>query len=161
MSYPRSLRVVPQTFAVDDLTGQGLIVFETFKARTKFSIHLGVNIDLGLFVKESFKKKESGFSLSQKLINDFDLEIKSGWIKSLEADHDEVYLSFCSPEKKGMRKIKLSLLELLGLWSLENFSLFASKKLIEDCREVKINLHDSEKPLKLDLHKKYGQKYLM
>ena len=61
------IRIAPQTFALDDKTNQGLVVFETLKTKTKFSVHLNSSVEVGLFLKESFKRQESGFALSKKI----------------------------------------------------------------------------------------------
>ena len=66
-----------------------------------------------------------------------------------------------SDEKQKSQKVRVSLLEILGLWTLEKFNLYASADFIESCRDVKVELKETKNPLGADLHKRYGQKYLM
>jgi hypothetical protein len=158
----KNIRIAPQTFALDEKTNQGLVVFETLKERTKFSVHLGGSVEIGLFLNESFKRQESGFVLSKKILEAQNLEIKKGQLTELNGEREEVHLFLKDPKKeKGLKKIKMSLLEILGLWTLENFPLYANKNFIENCRDIKIEVKETSNPLKSDLHKRYGQKYLM
>lgn len=162
MSVLKNVKIIPQTFALDEKTNQGLVVFETLKDRTKFSVHLGSSVEIGLFLKESFKRQESGFVLSKKILDAQNLEIKKGQITELGGEREEVHLFLKNGEQeKGVKKMKMSLLELLGLWTLENFPLYANKNFIENCRDIKVEVKDTGKPLKSSLYKKYGQKYLM
>gem|GEM_PF-2642514 len=162
----KECRVRPVTFALDEKTNQGLVVFETLKDQLKFSVYLNNSVDLALFLQESFKRQESGFALSKKLLESQDLKIKKARISEIDGDHELVHLFLkrsdkTSDEKQKSQKIKVSLLEVLGLWTLENFNLYASADFIESCRDVKVELKETKNPLGADLHKRYGQKYLM
>jgi len=162
LSTLKNIKVRPQTFALDEKTNQGLVIFETLKERRQFSVHLGSSVEIGLFLNESFKRAESGFVLSKRILEAQSLEIKKGQITEIDNEREEVHLFLKDPKKeKGLKKIKMSLLELLGLWTLENFPLYANKTFIENCRDIKIEIKETSKPLKSDLHKRYGQKYLM
>lgn len=164
-------RVRPVTFALDEKTNQGLVVFETLKEKVKFSVYLSDSLDLALFLQESFKRRESGFVLSKKIIESQGLKIKKARITNLEGDRELVHLFFKlskkvdskkpDEQKPKIQKMEVSLLEILGLWTLENFSLYACNDFIEKCRDVKIELKETKNPLGADLHKRYGQKYLM
>lgn len=162
MSTLKNVKIIPQTFALDEKTNQGLVVFETVKERTKFSVYLGSSVEISMFLKESFKRQESGFVLSKKILEAQNLEIKKGQITELSGEREEVHLFLkAGAEERGSKKISMSLLELLGLWTLDNFPLYANKNFIESCRDVKIEIKETATPLKSNLYKKYGQKYLM
>jgi len=162
----KEFRVKPVTFALDEKTNQGLVVFETLKDQVKFSVYLNSSLDLALFLQESTKRQESGFALTKKLIKSQDLKIKKARISGLEGDNEEVHLYLKSTEKgpdekAKSSKLRTSLLEVLGLWTLESFNLYANADFIESCRDVKVELKETKNPLGADLHKRYGQKYLM
>jgi hypothetical protein len=154
------VRIAPQTFAVDDKTGQGLVIFETLKSKTKFSVHMSNSLEIGLFLSESFKREESGYHLSKKIFEKLGYSVDRGSICGLEGEREEVQLVLRDQDGE-LEKVNVGLLELLGLWSTKSFPLFASKKFIESCRDVKIEIKETGKPLKSDLYKRYGQKYLM
>jgi hypothetical protein len=172
-------RIRPVTFALDEKTNNGLVVFETLKDRIKFTVYLNSSLDLALFLQESFKRQESGFVLSKKLIKVGGLKIKKARISELDGDRELVHLFLKSVSKKKSddafekkspekssdksknQKVKVALLEVLGLWTLENFPLYACDDFIEKCRDVKIELKETKSPLGADLHRRYGQKYLM
>ncbi len=154
------IKIAPQTFALDEKTNQGLVVFETVKAKTKFSVHLNESVEVGLFLKESFKRQESGFALSKKLFESLGYKLDRGVIKELEGEREEAHLVLRDADK-NLKKVQVSMLELLGMWTLENFPMYANSKFIENCRDIKVELKETSKPLKSDLYKRYGQKYLM
>ena len=161
MSATKDIRIRLVSFALDEKSCQGLVVFETLKEKTKFSLVLNSSVDLALFLQESFKRQESGFVLSKKILDGQGLKIKKGKILSLETEKEEAQIYVKHEEKKGSQKIKISLLEILGLWTLENFPLYADADFIEQCRDLKVDLKETANPLNVDLHKRYGQKYLM
>ena len=174
----KEVRIRPVTFALDEKTNQGLVVFETSKEKIKFSVYLNSSLDLALFLQESFKRQESGFALSKKIIKAGGFKIKKARITEIDGDHELVHLFLKPREKKAeleenkiettkevqklkSQKMTVSLLEVLGLWTLENFPLFACNEFIEKCRDVKIEIKETKSPLGSDLYRRYGQKYLM
>jgi len=167
LNLKKETRIRPVTFALDEKTNQGLVVFETLKDQIKFSVYLNNSLDLALFLQESFKRQESGFALSKKIIKSQNLKIKKARISELDGDHELVHLFLKSKDKNKtedkpkVQKMQVALLEVLGLWTLENFSLYACNDFIEKCRDVKIELKETKSPLGADLHRRYGQKYLM
>lgn len=154
------LKIVPNTFAMDEKTKQGLVIFETVTTKTKFSVYLSNNTEVGLFLKESFKRQESGFVLSRKILESMGYTLDKGVIKELDGERESVHLVL-RDESKKLKKIKVSLLELVGMWTLEGFPMYANSKFIENCRDIKVEVKETSKPLKSDLYKRYGQKYLM
>lgn len=153
------VKIVPNTFAMDEKTSQGLVIFETLTTKTKFSVYLGSNVEVGLFLRESFKRQESGFVLSKKIIESMGYKIDRGFVKELNGDHELVQLIL--KDGKKTKRLSVSLLELVGMWTLENFPMYTNSNLIENCRDVKVEVKETSKPLRSDLFKRYGQKYLM
>lgn len=154
------IKIIPNTFALDEKTNQGLVVFETVTTKTKFSVYLSESVDVSLFLRESFKRQESGFALTLKVFEALGYKLDRGAIKELEGEREEAHLVLRNEEGK-LKRIKISMLELLGLWTVQNFPMFANSKFIENCRDVKVEVKETSKPLKADLYKRYGQKYLM
>ncbi len=154
------VKIIPQTFALDEKTQQGLVVFETIQEKTKFSVYLNESIEVGLFLKEAFKRQESGFALSKKIFESLGYRLDKGVINELDGEQEKIIIVLKGVDKL-LKKVQVSMLELLGMWTLENFPMFASTKFIENCRDIKVKLKETSKPLKKDLYKRYGQKYLM
>ncbi len=154
------IKIIPNTFAVDEKTNQGLVIFETLTKKTKFSVYLSSNVEVGLFLRESFKRQESGFVLSRKVIESMGYKIDRGFVKDLNGDQEHVQLVL-RDENKNLKRLSVSLLELVGMWTLENFPMYTNARVIENCRDVKVEVKETSKPLKSDLYKRYGQKYLM
>jgi len=158
----KECRVKPVTFAIDEKNHQGLVVFETVKDHVKFSVHLGNSLDLALFLQESTKRQESGFALTQKVIHSQNLKIKKARVSHVSGESETVHLFLKSTDEKAKaQKVRVSLLEVLGMWTLENFHLYACADFIESCRDVKVELKETKSPLGADLYRRYGQKYLM
>ncbi len=156
----KQVKIIPQTFALDEKTQQGLVIFETVEEKTKFSVYLSESIEVGLFLKESFKRQESGFALSKKIFESLGYRLDKGVINELDGEQEKSIMVLRDVDD-FLKKIQVSMLELLGMWTLENFPIFASIQFIENCRDIKAKLKETGKPLKIDLYKRYGQKYLM
>lgn len=154
------LRVQPKTFVVDERGGQGLVLFETLKSKTEFTLYFNSGFDVELFIREAFNRQESGFLLSYKLCESLGFVPKKGHLKDIESQKGALLFL---EQKEGDEKLKIEvgLVELLGLWALHNFPLYASKRFIADCRDMKIEEGGLSQALTMDLYKKYGQKYLM
>lgn len=157
------IEVKPDTFAIDDRSGSGLIIFESLKDMKKFSFQVGESVDLALFIDESIKRSESGFCLAYRFIDHFEATPEMGVLKAESNEEDVTALLLLKSQDSDLKlgELKLSILELLGLWSLKQFPLYATKDLIEDQRDTKYNLSETDPPLRRELYKKYGQKYLM
>lgn len=153
------LKVVPKTFAVDEKTSQALVVFEILDDNTKFSFFLGAGIDVELFISSSMRRSELGFSLAKSIIDELGLEVKKAVVR--DTGESEIVELVLLKENKFFKLLEITMVELLGLWSIKAFDIYAEKAFIKKCRDVTVEIKDTKSALLSHQYKKYGQKYLM
>lgn len=163
MSAKKLIKIKPQAFVHDERSKMGLAIFEEIESRVKFSVALDSFVNLDLFLRESFKKEESGFSLSYKVMEEFGYEIDLALLDLLPNNETKsvIYLKHKSDSSMPLKEMNVRTFELLGLWHSKDFQMFASSEFIESSKNIVIKKEENSDPNLKNLHKKYGQKYLI
>ena len=153
----RPIKVTPKAFAVDEKLFQSIVVFESAKLKTSFSVVLGAPEEISGLVKGSSHSQKSPYNLCCKIMEQNQLKPKKAVIKN---EHD-VDLCLKKEELKGFQKVNVSIPEMLGLWNVSDFPIYAMPDYIESVRSVDLVVEGESSTPKSELYKIYGQKYLM
>ncbi len=153
----RPVKVTPKAFAVDEKLFQSIVVFECVKLRLTFSVVLGAPEEISGLVKGSTYSQKSPYNLCSKIMEQNQLKPKKAIIKN---EHD-VDLCLKKEDLKGLQKINLTIPEMLGLWNVSDFPIYAMPDYIKSVRSVDLAIEGESNIPKSELYKIYGQKYLM
>ncbi len=163
MSMRKLVQVIPQAFVNDERSSQGLAIFENQETKEKFTVFIESEVNVNLFLRESFKKSETGFSLSYEFIKAFNYEIDMAVLeKENESDIKvSIFLKHKDDTSRSLKEVRIKIYELLGLWNNLDFKIMASTDLISFSKDMSLPLSEGSGPQVKNLHKKYGQKYLI
>lgn len=152
-----TFKIKPKAFAIDERLQQGLVIFETVKSGTTFSISLGPLDDVINLIKDGPETAEGPFKLTKKVFEEFHVAPKKASIDK----EGEITLFLKQKQNKRSKKLNLSVAELLGLWNVYDFPIFSSQSFIDNSREKVLETNADKFKSNPELYKRYGQKYLM